>query len=93
MSGPDEEALCHGGCARPQGQASQVGQGEGLVPLVATLLGDPQGAVEVVAGLADAALPPQTQGQQVVDHTPLGGAVCALQTPQQQQGVKEGVHG
>lgn len=60
------------------GQAAQVGQRQGLVPLVTALPGDGQGGVEVLGGLPEPGLAPQTQGQQVVDDPSLRGAVSAL---------------
>jgi len=76
---PDQEAFGHQGRPHVQRQAAQVGQSQGLVPLVPALPGDRQGRVEVPPGLRDAALLPQTQSQEVVDHAALRGAVCALE--------------
>ena len=78
---PDQVAFSQAGGPSVDGQAAQVGQRQGLVPLVPALPSDGQGPVEVAAGLWDPGLAPETQGQQVVDHPSLRGAVGPLEMP------------
>lgn len=76
---PDQEAFCNQRRPRVQCQTPQVGKCQGLIPLVSIFSGDYQGRVEVPSCLWDATLTPQTQSQQVMDHTSLSGTVCSLQ--------------